>query len=180
MWKGYNVTGVDGFCTDQTEPNILLRLADCCGFVVFDPKSLSYAALHIGWKGAAKDFHLDAIDRMVEVYESDPKDLIVWLSPCAQAKSYFTTEKPKQMGDPDWKGFISKKGKKYYIDIPGYIKAGLEDKGIKKSNIKDESIDTISDDNYFSHQQVIEGNKGIEELEDLKAQDRFAVVISLK
>jgi copper oxidase (laccase) domain-containing protein len=58
MWRGMAVTGVDGFISNQIEIAMMLRVADCLPVALYDPVNHRAGLLHVGWRGAAKDFHL--------------------------------------------------------------------------------------------------------------------------
>ena len=46
MWKGMNVTGVDGFVTDQDSIALMLRVADCAALVYYDPTHTAIGVFH--------------------------------------------------------------------------------------------------------------------------------------
>lgn len=151
MWKGMNVTGVDGFVTDQDSIALMVRLADCAALVYYDPIHTAIGVFHAGWRGVTQGIQLEGLRQMVKHYETDPKELLVWISPCAQKERYAFEEEPAQANDPAWKEFITKSKGKWHIDLPGYVMANLNAEGVLKKNMTTSGICTIESPDYFSH-----------------------------
>ena len=170
MWRGKNITGVDGFVTNIKEPVIMLRLADCVPLVIYDTENHAMGVFHVGWRGAAKDFHLLGLEKLTEMYETNPRKSIAWVGPSAQNCCFVSSEKPAQSTDPEWKPFIKKKKNQWYVDIPGYLAFGLGKAGIYKKNLHLSSDCTVDSDNLFSYQQ----SKNTKETEG-----RFGVLVQL-
>jgi YfiH family protein len=153
MWKGMNVTGVDGFVTDQDSIALMLRVADCAALVYYDPTHTAIGVFHAGWRGIAQGIQLEGVRQMMKHYETDPRELMVWISPCAQKASYAFDTEPTQAKDPAWKEFISKSKGKWHIDLPGYVFASLNGEGVLKKNMSTSGVCTIDSPDYYSHTQ---------------------------
>lgn len=151
MWKGMNVTGVDGFVTDQDSIALMLRVADCAALVYYDPVHTAIGVFHAGWKGIAQGIQQEGLRKMMSHFETDPRELLVWISPCAQKASYAFDTEPSQAKDPAWKEFISKSKGKWHIDLPGYVFSSLNAEGVLKKNMITSGVCTIDSPEYFSH-----------------------------
>ena len=64
------------------------KTADCVPVLIGDPVTRAYAAIHAGWRGTAQSIVRVAIDRLREVYGSDPADLIAAIGPAACGRNY--------------------------------------------------------------------------------------------
>jgi hypothetical protein len=170
MWRGHNITGIDGFVTDQTDIALMLRIADCVPMLAYDPDHHAFGLFHIGWRGAVKGLHQIGVEALIDAYDTDVKSLLVWLGPSALG-CHFTAEAiPDQIEDASWKPFITKKKSHWQIDIPAYLAASLHNFGIYKKNLTLSSDCTVESDRLFSHQR--DQNK--------TTQGRFAVLAQLK
>lgn len=171
MWKGMNVTGVDGFVTSQSAYPLMTRVADCVPLVLYDPEKPAMGVLHVGWRGAVKNLHIQGLELLENEFGSDPKKIMAWIGPCARKESYLSKEKPQQADDQAWQSFIHKNSKDWSIDIPGYIAQTLYDAGMYKKNIVDSGEDTVSNPDYFSHSRASQSEE--------KKNGRFAVIAKL-
>lgn len=78
----------DAIVTNTTNFCIAVKVADCCGIVLYDPTSSVIAVVHSGWRGTAKGVVSATISTMQTVFDVDPTNLHAWLSPCASAARY--------------------------------------------------------------------------------------------
>lgn len=171
MWRGKNITGIDGFITDQTHIALMLRVADCVPLVLYDPQHHTLGMFHVGWRGAAKNIHLTGLDNMIQEYDTDPNQVLAWIGPSAQKCHYRSKDQPDQLDDEKWQDFIEKDGSKWAVDVPGYIEETLNNEGVYKKNMSISSICTIENENLFSHQRAQDSKE---------PEGRFAVIAQLK
>lgn len=171
MWRGLNITGVDGFITDQKDIFLFVRIADCVPVVLFDPQKKVIAVVHAGWKGSILGIHTDALARMIKEFDSNPKEIIAWIGPSAQSCCYISDKEPEQIDDLTYKKFISKSKSGWSVDVPGYILATLHDQGILKKNTHIDSTCTVESETLFSHQKAHTADT---------AEGRFAVIAKLR
>ncbi len=64
------------------------KTADCVPVLIGDPKTRAYAAIHAGWRGTVRSIARKAVERMIEEYGSDPKDMIAAIGPAACGRNY--------------------------------------------------------------------------------------------
>ncbi len=161
----------DGFVTNKKRVYLFLLIADCIPLIVYDPVVEVVALVHAGWKGVDLEIAGKAVKQLKLKYKSKAENIIVGIGPCARKES-FIKENPEQMNDPRWKGFINKVSvNSYSIDLVGLTKKQLIEAGIKRQNIIDCGIDTVTDKRFFSH--VRDGNNHI------SRQGRFACVAGM-
>ena len=172
MWHGQNVTGVDGFITNQTDIYLMLRLADCLPLVLIDPVKNAIGVVHVGWRGAVGHIHLKALELLTKKYGTDPHDVLAWFGPSALECHYVSPESPSQLEDnPGWKPFVKNSDKGYKVDIVGYVSSTFKDAGLLKKNQHFSNMCTIETPTLFSHQRS---------QSDKTEEGRFALIASLK
>jgi polyphenol oxidase len=148
----------------------MVRVADCVPVLFFDPKHSVISLVHAGWKGAVAGIHTVAITEMERRFESDPKDIKVWMGPAIDGNSFVSELEPEQASDPAWQPFIKKEKKVYLIDIAGYIKATLMAAGIAEKNITIDTTSTYKTDSLYSHARSLKASG---------AEGRFAVIAKI-
>ena len=74
----------DGIITNQRGVALGVYVADCCAVYIVDPKTPAIGLVHSGRKGTEFGVVTNALER----FESDPKDMIVQLSPCIRPPHY--------------------------------------------------------------------------------------------
>ena len=65
-----------------------VKTADCVPVLLGDPKTGAFAAIHAGWRGTVQSIVKKAVVRMVEVYGTDPKNVIAAIGPAAGRGNY--------------------------------------------------------------------------------------------
>lgn len=81
-------SGCDGLITNQPGIALGIHVADCCAVYIVDPVRRAIALVHSGRKGTELEIAGEAIDRMKEKFLSDPRELVVQLSPCIRPPHY--------------------------------------------------------------------------------------------
>ena len=83
-WKGDPYDRVDyeadGLMTDTPGVVLLIYSADCIPILLYDPVRRVVAALHAGWRGTAAGIAATAVQRMVDVYDCRPEDILAAVS----------------------------------------------------------------------------------------------------
>ena len=119
--------GVDGLITATPGLGLGIVVADCCAVYLVDPVRRAIGLVHSGKKGTDAEIALVAIREMGEAFGSDPKDLLVRLSPCIRPPAY-------------------------EVDIAAAICAQAEAAGVPQTSIRDDGICTTSDlGRYYSY-----------------------------
>lgn len=162
----------DALLTDKKGLFLMLLTADCLPVIVYDPKKMVVGVVHAGWSGVNLNIAGETVNKLKEIYKTDPRNLLVSFGPAAQNKS-FIKENPSQKDDEMWKGYINKVGDNMYsVDFVGLCTQQFIDCGVSKKNIIDCGADTVTDERFFSHYRDKEKPK--------KHQGRFACVVGLK
>ena len=151
--NNYQLIERDGMISNIKGIVLNINIADCCAVLFHDPVNEAVGAVHSGWRGTKLNISSKAIVMMKQEFGSTPKDIRVYLSPCASVAKYETGAEFKKYF-PD--SVIKSEGK-YYFDNYKEIKNQLIQAGINLDNIEISGICTISDTDYHSFRR--DGNK---------------------
>ena len=140
----------DGLYTKRRDVTIAVSLADCCGILIFDPVQQVMMALHSGWRGTRSEIGQKGVELLKHTYQSNPEDLLIWLTPCAGRDVY-------QVGDEFREYFPSHVHKSdegtHILDLKGAIIDGLLSKGVVKHNMEISDVCTIQDARFHSYRR---------------------------
>ena len=151
----------DGYITEKGIAS-LVTTADCNAIVIYDAKNNKAANVHSGWKGTTKRIYIKAIEKMQELYNTNPEDLIVCVSP-AILKCCFSSEElsfKKIFTDiwPDEENYITwnkDNPNRFHIDMEYLITKDLLEIGVKKENIHFAGICTCCNtDDFYSFRKT--------------------------
>ena len=74
----------DGMYTDCVGHVCVVLTADCLPLLICDRSGQEIAAIHIGWRGYAKNIVAAAI----KTFRQHPRNLLAWIGPCISARHY--------------------------------------------------------------------------------------------
>lgn len=154
--KGITVDGApisDALATRDKDVALFLPIADCAGAILFDSKKEVLMVSHLGRQSTEAHGATKSMQFMQEKFGSDSKDILVWLSPAADAQSY-----PLFSFD--------------HKSLHEVNKEHLLAAGVLPENIEISAIDTATNKNYFSHSQFKKGNR--------LSDGRFAIVAMIR
>jgi len=164
-----DILSYDGLMTNCTEKLLVTCYADCVPLLFYDPVKNIVASVHSGWKGTIKRIGAEAVNKMQEVYGSNPEDVMVGIGasigPCCfevGEEVYREFELKIPVGAFEDKG-------KYFVDLWNANIEILLQAGVKRENIECKGICTCCHhDKYYSYRS---GDK---------ETGRFAAFIMLK
>lgn len=144
-------TSTDGLITNQ--PNIALATtnADCILLIFFDPIKKVIANVHSGWRGTLQRISVNAVNKMKNEYDCNPKDIICCICPSIR-KCHFKVHADVQ--EPYYNEFKELKEiddlivklpdeDRWTIDTVEINKQILKQAGLKQENIIDSGICSI-------------------------------------
>lgn len=137
----------DALITRQPNLTLMVRVADCQGVIIKDPKHKVVAAVHSGWRGSTCNIIGKTIQRMKEKYGSEAQDLQVSVSPslgpcCAEFSD------PRNELPAFCHRFIDERN---HVDFWALTKAQLREEGIPEQNIELAGKCTKCQPGYYSH-----------------------------
>jgi len=143
----------DALATSAKNVAIFLPIADCIGAFVYDPVHEALLVTHLGRQHTEQRGATKSIEFMVQEFNSDPNDLLVWLGPAPSKESYpLYSFHNRSLHDVNLEH--------------------LKNAGVNASSIVICQIDTIKDTNYFSHSEYLKGRR--------ETDGRYAIVGMLK
>ena len=123
-----------------------MSLADCQGILIYDEEKQIVAGVHSGWQGTHQNIAGKTIKYLVEKFNSNPENILVYMTPAAQGRNY-------EVGDEFLHYFpdsIIKYSGKLYFDNPQHVYKQLINEGVKPDNIEKSDICTIESPEYHS------------------------------
>ncbi len=148
---------VDGLITSRSNRILSLTFADCTPIYLFDPKKQVIGNIHSGWKGTVQKIAKMSIEKMVQIYNCNPKDIICAIGPTIR-KCHFEVENDVKdkfqnefcnMEDIIDIGSMKQNKQKYYIDTVKINKNMLMQMGVREENIIDCNICTVCNYNLI-------------------------------
>jgi len=160
---------VDGLCTNIKDIILSTINADCILFLFFDPVKNVIANIHSGWKGTLKRISVKTVQKMIQEYGCNPKDIICCISPSIR-KCHFEVEIDvkdlyvNEFKDIDLDKAIEIKipNKKWNIDTVLINRIILEKEGLLPSNIIDSKICSVCNKELVHSFRVQKQGYGVE------------------
>lgn len=155
------ITG-DAVITQKKGLSLAIKVADCQGVLIYDPKTNGVAAVHSGWRSSALNIIGKTIKKMQSELRSQPSDLLIGISPSLGPCCAEFTDPKKELPD-----FIQPYVNKNKVDFWSLSLAQCTKAGVLENQIEIAKTCTkCHPDKYFSHRN--------------KETGRMAVFIGLK
>ncbi len=160
-------TDIDGLLTD--EPGIVLATfyADCVPLYLVDTRKRAIALAHSGWRGTVSRMGRCAVDKMKEVYGTDPADIVAAIGPSICRECYevsgdvadaFAAEFRKE-GQTD-EILTDKGGGKYQLDLWRANEIVLAEAGVPAGQIQTTDLCTCHNSEYLFSHRASRGKRG--------------------
>lgn len=171
---------VDGVITNKPNITLLTTSADCTSLLLFDTVKKVIGDVHSGWRGTLSKIGQKAVQKMIDEYESNPKDIICCICPHIRKCHFEVEEDVANMFKREFEytgrlNEIIEDGRsingiqKYYIDTTLINKIILEEIGLSKENIIDSNICNVCQKDLFHSYRV-----------EKEVSGRNGAIISLK
>ena len=152
-----NLSDIDGLITDKTNKLLSLGFADCTPIYLYDKEKQIIGNIHSGWQGTAKKILKEAIIKMKEEFNCDPKDIICIIGPTIRKCHFEVQDDVKDIfyNKFSYMNNINEiieynEGKKtYYIDTVKININLLKEEGILEENIVDSDICTYCNSKFI-------------------------------
>lgn len=165
--KNYKET--DGLITNKRKIVLSTTNADCILFLLFDPAKKVIANVHSGWKGTLQRIVVQAINKMINEFGSEPKDIICCVCPSIRKCHFEVSEDVKEMFqkafkdlenstyidevgnkvDVNFDEIIQTKQKKWNIDTVLINRIIMQNMGLLPENIIDSGICSLCNSNLI-------------------------------
>jgi len=156
---------VDGLVTNIPGVVLVTQFADCVPLLFCDPINKVIAASHAGWRGTVGKIGALTVQKMHDVFGSNPQDIIVGIAPSIMQCCF-------EVDEPVYKEFCNlgtvntedicehKDNNKYNIDLQKTNKIILENAGIKPENITVTDLCTKCHADIFHSHRATGGKRG--------------------
>lgn len=81
-------TDIDGLITNESGVALVTQYADCTPLLFCDPIKKVIASSHAGWRGTVKEIGKITVNKMVNEYCCNVKDIIACIGPCIRDCCY--------------------------------------------------------------------------------------------
>ncbi|EPZ60262.1 multi-copper polyphenol oxidoreductase laccase family protein [[Clostridium] sordellii ATCC 9714] len=155
----------DALITNLEKTPLLIFVADCVPVAIMDPNNKAISLCHAGWRGTYAKITKKSIEKMSNLYNTDPKDLVCVLGPsigpCCYEVSKDLIEKFNTIiTNQDEKFYIIKEDK-YYLDLWKVNELILKSCGVKDENIINLNLCTsCNSDKFHSLESMIKQLRG--------------------
>lgn len=151
-----NLKEVDGFITNKKNVALVTFYADCVPLFFLDPVNKAIGLSHAGWKGTVKRIGQKTLNKMIETYGTDPKDILIGIGPsigeCCFEVGKEVIEIIKENFEDAESYFYEKDNGKFMLDLWAINKDQFLEMGVLESNITVSNICTKCNKNtFFSH-----------------------------
>lgn len=129
----------DALITNIPNIPILIFTADCVPIAIIDKKNKAIGLVHAGWKGTYNSIAKKTIDKMIDNYNTNPKDLVCVIGPsigpCCYEVSKDLVEKFNMNFTNNNKKFYTIEEDEYKLDLWEINEYILKECGVKDENI---------------------------------------------
>lgn len=158
---------VDGLLTDEPGVYLATFFADCVPLYFVDTKRRAIALAHSGWRGTVARMGQCVVEKMREVYGTDPADLVAAIGPSICQACYEVSEDVAGAFTEAFRGpgqadelLLKKDGGKYQLDLWRANEIVLTEAGIPKENMQVTDLCTCHNDSYLFSHRASHGQRG--------------------
>jgi YfiH family protein len=135
--SGGNCGESDAMITVKKGIGIGISTADCCAIFIFDMVNKVIAGVHSGWRGTSKRILSRVLKVLFDEYNSNPENLICYLSPSISRMNYSVETEVAQQFDLR---YIMPVGDKFLLNLHKInydvlLRSGIKPKNIQLSNL---------------------------------------------
>ncbi len=161
----------DGMMTDITGQALMTFHADCVPLLLVDPVHKAIANVHSGWKGTIKGIGTKAVQKMHEVYGSDPGKIVAAIGPSICQDCFEVSEDvaqlfcekydPARCPDLVRPGRITDEGEqKYHVNLQAACLENFLEAGMKREHISLPDICTACNREFLFSHRASQGRRG--------------------
>lgn len=135
-----HITNTDGLVTNIKGAHLCISVADCIPLLFADPTKKAIGIAHSGRKGTQFKIGKKVVEKMTEVYGSDPADIIATIGPGICQSCYEVGPEILEEFENDWghtacATLFKKHGSKYLLDLWLANQMVLKEAGLNDANI---------------------------------------------
>ena len=163
--------GIDAIISDVPDTILGISTADCIPVLIYDPEHHAAAAIHAGWKGTVKRIAEKSLRKMQDTFGTNPAKCVAAIGPGISLESF-------EVGDEVGEAFRNEDfdieevstrmprmnvpqptdEKRLHLDLKEINRRQLLSLGVSAKNIEVSTIDTYTDERFFSARREQKGN----------------------
>ena len=156
---------IDGLITNEKNIVLATYYADCVPLFIVDTKNKAIGLSHSGWRGTVSKMGKVTIEKMTNLYGTNPKDVIACIGPSICQSCY---EISKDVADEFIKAFpkdidqilIEKPNDKYLLDLWMCNKLIFKEAGVLDENIHMPDVCTCCNESVMFSHRASKGKRG--------------------
>lgn len=152
------LNGIDALYTNLPGICIGVTTADCVPLLFYDPVKQVVAAAHAGWRGTCGQIAEKTIRRLVEVYKSSVKDILVVIGPSISSEVYevgVDVIDSFKVAAFDVSNICEQREGSFFLDLWKANQKSLEKAGVPAENIEIAGLCTFTNpDRFFSARRL--------------------------
>jgi len=142
-------SGYDALVTNEKDIFLCVFTADCYPVLLCDTKTMTVAAIHSGWKGAAGGIVTKTVLFMQERFGTDPRNLLAWIGTGIAQSAYEVDAAVAEAFDSEHLAPSLRQTRKFNLDLAGANRRQLLDAGIPPSRIECSAFCSSADAGLF-------------------------------
>lgn len=164
--KPLDYQDVDGLITDVSGLCLTTFYADCVPLFFVDPVHRAIGLSHSGWRGTVGKIGKVTIEKMQEVYGTNPEDVISAVGPsicqdCYEVSEDVIEQFRLQFEEKDWaKLFYQKENGKYQLNLWKANELVLKEAGVLKEHIAVTNVCTCCNSEILFSHRASQGKRG--------------------
>lgn len=132
----------DGMVTAEKDTGLLIRHADCQATIFYDPIHQVIGNVHCGWRGSVQNIYQKMVDKMIDLYQTNPSDLIVCIGPSLGPDAAEFKHYKKELPESFWEYQI----RPTYFDFWEISRMQLTSAGVPEEQIEIAEICTYENE----------------------------------
>lgn len=144
--RGGTYTETDGFVTQIPRLALAIQVADCAAVLLGDAHNRIVGAAHAGWRGVTGGI-VPKVVKYMTAQGADPMKMRAFVSPCISAENFEVGPEVAEQFPDQFVDYSSYE--KPHVNLKGFIRYQLMEKGVKPEHIEVHEGCTVSDGHSF-------------------------------
>ncbi len=163
--KPRDMESVDALITNENGVTLVTYYADCTPLFFADSKTHAVGLAHGGWRGTVGEIGKKVIQKMTELYGTDPKDIYAAVGPAISVCCYEVDEPCAARflaleGLDSSKFVFPKGGGKFMVDLLETNRQILVSAGVPEENISVSDVCTCCNSDLLWSHRATKGRRG--------------------
>ena len=165
IYKPRDLNSVDALVTDEKGVTLVTYYADCTPIFFVDTAKKAIGLAHAGWRGTVGRIAEKTVEKMSELYKTDPADIVAAVGPaisdCCYEVDLPCAENFLNLKDLDSSKFVfPKENGKYMIDLLETNRQMLTLAGVKPESITVSDVCTSCNSDLLWSHRASKGRRG--------------------